>query len=171
MYFHEAANVFLCGVTMLLACAASFKLNAIDSISSTTPCDDGCENRSSNSTFSCCQAISVYRFSSTVCVNVSSVDTENVLPLTVSVGGELYLNDTFSDKKPQPYCFEYDNPGPVYLCMIFYNTTFTETQVSSCLKLRILVQAEIFIPLKCFTLSRPSAISVRGKNIVLDNTV
>lgn len=69
-----------------------------------------------------------------------------------------------TDEKPQPFCFEYDNPGPVYLCIIFYNTTFTETQVSSCIKLRVLVQAEMFIPLDCFTLSRP-ANTLREKNI------
>ncbi|KAJ7323413.1 hypothetical protein OS493_031888 [Desmophyllum pertusum] len=170
MYLHKA-NLFLAGVTVILAYAASYKLNAIDSISSATSSIDGGECYNSNSTFSCCQPVSVFRFSAIVCVNVSSVDTQNVLPFTLAVDGKLDINDTFSDKKPQPSCFEYDNPGPVYLCVIFYNTTFTEAHVSSCLKLRILVQAEIFIPLKCFTLSRPSVMTETQENLVTDNIV
>jgi len=70
-----------------------------------------------------------------------------------------------TDSKPQPYCFEYDDQAAVHLCAIFYNTTFTETQVSACLKLSIQVQAQIIIPLKCFTLSRPTAITVRGEDL------
>ncbi|XP_020623279.1 uncharacterized protein LOC110060822 isoform X1 [Orbicella faveolata] len=162
MYLHKA-SLFLCGVTMLLAYSASFKLNSIDSMSSTAPYSDGCQ--SSNSTISCCQTISVYRFSQTVCVNVSSMDKQNVLPFTLSVKGALYIRDTYSDSKPQPYCFEYDDQAAVHLCAIFYNTTFTETQVSACLKLSIQVQAQIIIPLKCFTLSRPTAITVRGEDL------
>ena len=74
-----------------------------------------------------------------------------------------------TDSKPQPYCFEYDDPAPVELCAIFYNTTFTETQVSACLKLSVRVQTQIIIPLKCFTLSRPSYITVKGE--ILENIV
>ena len=74
-----------------------------------------------------------------------------------------------TDSKPQPYCFEYDDPAAAHLCGIFYNTTFTETQVSACLKLSVRVQTQIIIPLKCFTLSRPSDITVKGE--ILENIV
>ena len=74
-----------------------------------------------------------------------------------------------TDSKPQPYCFEYDDPAAAHLCGIFYNTTFTETQVSACFKLSVRVQTQIIIPLKCFTLSRPSDITAREE--VLENIV
>ena len=59
----------------------------------------------------------------------------------------------------------------MHLCAIFYNTTFAETQVSACLKLSIHIQAEIIVPLKCFTLLRPTAATVKEEdleNIVTD---
>ncbi|RMX54446.1 uncharacterized protein [Pocillopora verrucosa] len=143
-------------VTVLVPLVASFTLKSVDPVTANNPNFDGCECVSGNSSFYCCQPISVYRFSELVCVNVSSVDTQNVIPFTLSADGKSRLTDTYSEKAPQPYCIEFDNPGPVYTCLIFYNTTFTSTQVSGCLKLRVLVQAEIFIPLRCFNLSRPS---------------
>lgn len=143
-------------VTILVPLVASFTLKSVDPVTSNNPTFDSCECHSGNSSFYCCQSISVYRFSELVCVNVSGVDTQNVIPFTLSVDGKPRFTDKYSEKVPQPYCVEFDNPGPVYICLIFYNVTFTSTQVSGCLKLRVLVQAEIFIPLRCFNIFRPS---------------
>ena len=70
-----------------------------------------------------------------------------------------------TDKKPWPSCVEFDEQGIAYVCVIFYNTTFSDNQVSGCLKLSVLVEAEVIIPLKCFTVSTPKAFAVRGQNL------
>jgi len=77
---------------------------------------------------------------------------------------QLTAHSLSTDKKPWPSCVEYDEQGTVHVCVIFYNTTFSETEVSGCLKLGVLVQAEIIIPLKCFTIPRPRAVAERGQN-------
>ena len=69
-----------------------------------------------------------------------------------------------TDQEPWPSCAEFDEQGIAYVCVIFYNTTFSATQVSGCVKLNVLVETEIIIPLKCFTLPRPKAIAIDNKS-------
>lgn len=69
-----------------------------------------------------------------------------------------------TDQEPWPSCAEFDEQGIAYVCLIFYNTTFSATQVSGCVKLNVLVETEIIIPLKCFTLPRPKAIAIDNKS-------
>ena len=68
-----------------------------------------------------------------------------------------------TDQEPWPSCAEFDEQGIAYVCVIFYNTTFSATQVSGCVKLNVLVETEIIIPMKCFTLPRPKAIAIDNK--------
>ena len=74
---------------------------------------------------------------------------------------DLFLS---TDQEPWPSCAEFDEQGIAYVCVIFYNTTFSATQVSGCVKLNVLVETEIIIPLKCFTLPRPKAIAIDDKS-------
>ena len=69
-----------------------------------------------------------------------------------------------TDQETWPSCAEFDEQGIAYVCVIFYNTTFSATQVSGCVKLSVLVETEIIIPMKCFTLPRPKAIAIDNKS-------
>ncbi|XP_073251656.1 uncharacterized protein [Porites lutea] len=151
--------VTLAGVWVLVAASTSFKLNSLGNSLN----EDSCE--CSNFTCSCCQPISVYRFTDMTCVNISSVDAvQNDINYTLSLGGKLYIDSTYKDQEPWPSCAEFDEQGIAYVCVIFYNTTFSATQVSGCVKLNVLVETEIILPMKCFTLQRPKAIAIDNKS-------
>ena len=86
---------------------------------------------------------------------------QNGMPVHQLSDLDLFL---LTDQEPWPSCAEFDEQGIAYVCVIFYNTTFSATQVSGCVKLNVLVETEIIIPMKCFTLPRPKAIAIDNKS-------
>ncbi|XP_068705115.1 uncharacterized protein [Montipora foliosa] len=141
----------------------AYKLNAVGHTrTSFSTAEDNCDCR--NSTCSCCQSIVLSRFSNLACVNVTAGVRNNNVSFTLTLGPDLYLQGDYSELKPWPSCVEFDKQVIAHVCVMFYNVTYSSIQVSGCLKLSVLVQTPIIIPLNCFTLQRPKTAVVKGVN-------
>ncbi|XP_022328591.2 uncharacterized protein LOC111127620 [Crassostrea virginica] len=85
----------------------------------------------------CCQHLEVDRIklNDTVCINVTYLDQDYGMELTLSVDGHVYINASFSARNPPPLCAALPWLKDVAsLCVQFYNLNVTSSSFSGCLR-------------------------------------
>ncbi|XP_061180105.1 uncharacterized protein LOC133188621 [Saccostrea echinata] len=85
----------------------------------------------------CCQHLEVdeIHLNDTVCINVTYLDKDYGLEVTLSVDGHVYINASVSARNPPPLCAAI--PGLKDLasvCLQFYNLSVSSTSFSGCLR-------------------------------------
>ncbi|XP_062582452.1 uncharacterized protein LOC134244198 [Saccostrea cucullata] len=85
----------------------------------------------------CCQHLEVdeIHLNDTVCINVTYLDKDYGLEVTLSVDGHVYINASVSARNPPPLCAAI--PGLkdlASLCLQFYNLSASPTSVSGCVR-------------------------------------
>lgn len=88
-------------------------------------------------TCGCCQHIEVDEIglNDTVCINVTYLDQDYGLEVTLSVDGHVYINASISARNPPPLCAAI--PGLkdlASICLQFYNLNVNSTSFSGCMR-------------------------------------
>lgn len=88
-------------------------------------------------TCGCCQHIEVEEIglNDTVCINVTYLDQDYGLEVTLSVDGHVYINASISARNPPPLCAAI--PGLkdlASICLQFYNLNVNSTSFSGCMR-------------------------------------
>ncbi|XP_048729240.2 uncharacterized protein LOC125646762 isoform X2 [Ostrea edulis] len=86
----------------------------------------------------CCQHLEVDKIglNDTVCINVTYLDKDYGLEVTLSVDGHVYMNVSVSARNPPPLCAAI--PGLkdlASICLQFYNLSVSSTSFYGCIKL------------------------------------
>lgn len=88
-------------------------------------------------TCGCCQHLEVEKIglNDTVCINVTYLDQDYGLEVTLSVDGHVYINASISARNPPPLCAAI--PGLkdlASICLQFYNLNVNSTSFSGCMR-------------------------------------
>lgn len=89
---------------------------------------------------SCCQHLEIdkVKLNSTVCINLSYLQSDYGLSLTVTLDGKVYINETVSARNPPALCAELPYTKELAsICLKFYNLDFSQSTFSGCTKIII----------------------------------